>query len=281
MKRIAILIFILHSTIALFSQDTLPDFTLSERGERVTISWTNPYKGLIQLNIQRSYDSLRNFSTIFSATSPELPQNGYTDQKPPTNRIFYRIFYVQQGGAYFFSNSKRVTGTNYPTYVPSVIRDNPAARDLTSGTFANISSADRRVVTIKIKDTVFRKVAMLGFRNFKDSILRQTKDTIYSVNDTLAGVNQYIVREGFKTSSFVYLNKNGYINVSVPSVNEKKYNVKFFEEDGTSLFEIRLVKESPLILDKSNFIHSGWFLFELYEDNKLKEKNRLFVPKDF
>jgi len=36
-----------------------------------------------------------------------------------------------------------------------------------------------------------------------------------------------------------------------------------------------------LTLDKSNFIHAGWFKFELYEDGQLKEKNKLLIPKDF
>lgn len=266
----------------LFSQDTLPKFTLVERGDRVTISWTNPYLRMVQLNVQRSYDSLKNFSTVYSATSPELPQNGYTDPRPASNRTFYRIFYVLEGGSYFFTRSKRANGTT-PVAVttPANSRDVASARDLTHGAFNNVVAGDKRIVSIKIRDSISRRLSVNAFRSFRDSILRLTKDTIYSINDSLIGVSPYVVVEAYRTSAYIYITKDGYINISVPQVNEKKYNVKFFEENGTALFEIQVVKESPLILDKANFIHSGWFLFELYEDNKLKEKNRLFVPKEF
>jgi len=34
-------------------------------------------------------------------------------------------------------------------------------------------------------------------------------------------------------------------------------------------------------LDKANFLHAGWFRFELYENGQLKEKHRFYIPKDF
>jgi len=57
--------------------------------------------------------------------------------------------------------------------------------------------------------------------------------------------------------------------------------VKFFDDSSKLLFELSAIKTSPLILDKSNFLHAGWFKFELYEDGQLKEKNKLFIPKEF
>jgi hypothetical protein len=263
----------------LFCQDTLPRFSLTERGDRVTISWTNPYQTLIQLNVQRSYDSLRNFSTVFSAPSPELPQNGYTDVKPAINKIYYRIFYVLQGGSYFFSKSQRAGTATAATGVVS--KDLVNSRDLVNSNIDKLIPGDQRVITVKIKDVIFKQLSVNAFRNFRDSILHLTRDTLYSINDSLVGLNPYLMREAFKPSQYIYVSRDGYINVSLPAINERKYSLKFFEEDGTSLFEIHNVKESPLVLDKASFIHSGWFVFELYEDNKLKEKNKFYVPKDF
>ncbi len=265
----------------LLSQDTLPKFTLVERGNRVTISWVNAYQHVVQLNVQRSYDSLKNFSTVYSAPSPELPQNGYTELKPATNHIFYRIFYVIEGGSYFFSKAKRASATEGVVPAPTDTKDISVTRDLTNGAFNNVIPGDKRVVTIKIKDTVFRMLSVNSFRYFRDSIVRQTKDTIYKINDSVIGLSQVVKIELYKASAYVYINKDGFINIVVPLVNEKKYHLKFFESDGSPLFEIANVKDSPLILDKANFVHSGWFQFELYEDNKLKDKNRLYVPKDF
>lgn len=269
MKRIAGLIILLLFGSGVYAQDTLPRFSIAERGGRVTISWVNPYETLVQLNVQRSFDSVR-FSTIYSATSPELPQNGFTDVKMPTNRIFYRIFYVMQGGKYFFTAPRRVgSNTDY-----SMSRDiNPS--------LSNLAGNDKHIVTIQIKESLPRQIAAASFRAFRDSILKLTKDTLIAVNDSLVLLNPYVVREAFKTSLYVFLNRDGYVNVSLPQVNEHRYRIKFSEENGAFLFEINHMRESPLILDKSNFIHAGWFLFELYEDDKLKEKNKLYLPKDF
>jgi hypothetical protein len=281
LKKVISLIVVLLAAGSIYSQDTLPKFTLTDRGGRVTISWVNPYENLTQLNVQRSYDSLRNFATIYSATSPQLPQNGYTELKPATNRIYYRIFYAFEGGSYFFSKPIRAGGSAITSAVPGGIRDAANTRDLTNNAFSTVVPGDKRVVTIKLKDAIFRTLSVNAFRNFRDSILLQTRDTIYTIDESTIGITPYIAVAAYKTSSYVYINKDGFINIAVPQVNEKKYHIKFFEADGESLFEISNVKESPLILDKSNFIHSGWFLFELYEENKLKEKNKFYVPKDF
>jgi len=271
LKRIVGLLIIVLIAGKVHSQDTLPHFTIVERADKVIISWTTPYKNLVQLNVQRSFDSLKYYSTIYSATSPQLPQNGFTDTKMPTNRIFYRIFYVLEGGTYFFTEARRVgSAANYSS-----------SRDLNNPSFFNVDPNDVRLITVKIKDTVFREIPANTFRTFRDSILRQTKDTLVAVNDQLVMLSPYVAKEVWRASTYVFVNKDGYLNLSLPSIHDKKYRIKFFEENGTPIFEIDHLRESPLILDKSNFIHAGWFLFELYENDKLKEKNKVYLPKDF
>ena len=82
-------------------------------------------------------------------------------------------------------------------------------------------------------------------------------------------------------SVFVYTNKDGYILVNLPDADRKKYHIKFYEEDDSFLFELKNIKQPALTLDKVNFMHSGWFKFELYEEEALVEKNKFFLPKDF
>jgi hypothetical protein len=47
------------------------------------------------------------------------------------------------------------------------------------------------------------------------------------------------------------------------------------------LFELKNINEPALTLDKTNFLHSGWFKFELYNDEKLVEKNKFYLAKEF
>ncbi|HEU4553367.1 MAG TPA: hypothetical protein VFS25_11055 [Chitinophaga sp.] len=82
-------------------------------------------------------------------------------------------------------------------------------------------------------------------------------------------------------SNTIYTTVDGNVNINLPDAEKKKYAVKFFDSDGTFLFQIDQVKEPFLILEKAIFLHSGWFNFELYEDGKLKEKWSFFIPLNY
>lgn len=89
------------------AQDTLPSITVKSLNNTVLVSWTNPFETLTTINIQRSYDSLKNFTTIGSILDVKNKQNGFADAKPATLKMFYRVFLVFEGGAYIFSKSYR------------------------------------------------------------------------------------------------------------------------------------------------------------------------------
>lgn len=248
-----------------YSQDTLPNFTLKERGNKVLISWYNPYETVIQLNIQRSFDSLTNFKTIFSPVSPELQQNGYSETKLPTNRVFYRLFYVMRGGSYFFTRSQRI-GSELNN------------RDVK--TAPNAAGDATGQITVRVRSEFLKRIAASRFTSFRDSVLQRTKDTLNAINDSLVVILPYTGPDNFRPSIFVFSTRDG-VSISLPGSNSKRFSVKFFEENGSPIFEIQHVKEPSLMLDKANFYHAGWFLFELYEDDKLKEKNRFYLSRDF
>lgn len=86
---------------------------------------------------------------------------------------------------------------------------------------------------------------------------------------------------GFVPSVYVFTNKEGYVFINLPDASQKKYSIKFFEEDGSPLFEIKNITEKGLTLDQANFFHGGWFNFELYNDEKLLEKNKFYLSKMF
>ena len=265
MRRIVSLIILTLFFSTSNAQDTLPRFTLVERGNKVIISWVNPFQSIIQLNVQRSFDSLKNFRTIYSAPSPQLPQNGFSETKMPTNRVFYRIFYVFEGGNYFFSQSLKVG-------------DDPRRVDIAN---AATTKGDRfGYINIQKRDSFYTRLTVQRYRSFRDSILYNTRDTISVKNDSLVAIYPYEGLENFRPSVFIYAVRDG-INISLPNPSTRRYSVKFFEENGAPLFQINHVKETPLLLDKSNFFHAGWFIFELYEEDRLKEKNRFYLSKDF
>lgn len=114
------------------------------------------------------------------------------------------------------------------------------------------------------------------FRLTKNSLIDKTKD---SMNIGIKpGVPK---RSDFIPSFYVYTNKDGYLFINLPDADKKKYHIKFYEEDDNFLFELKNIKEPALTLDKTNFMHAGWFKFELYNDDKLIEKNKFYLSKEF
>lgn len=105
-----------------------------------------------------------------------------------------------------------------------------------------------------------------------------SKDTIAAPTMGLGNGNKPVV---FTPSLHVYTYKDGYVRVNLPDEEDKKYSLKFFDEEDNFLFELKEIKERTFKIDKSNFYHAGWFKFELYEDGKLKEKHKFYLQKDF
>lgn len=88
-------------------------------------------------------------------------------------------------------------------------------------------------------------------------------------------------RPDFVPSFYVYTNQEGSVYINLPDADRKKYRIKFFDDDDSFLFEIKSIKETGLTLDKTNFLHAGWFKFELYGDDRLIEKNKIYLTKEF
>ncbi len=107
-KKILALAIFFGCLIKSFAQETLPNFTAKPMGiNKAQISWQNPYHNCTQISVQKSYDSLRFFKTIFSPLSPELPVNGFVDNDYlPEVKTYYRIQYVLEDGSFYFSKSK-------------------------------------------------------------------------------------------------------------------------------------------------------------------------------
>jgi len=99
--------------------------------------------------------------------------------------------------------------------------------------------------------------------------------------DSSSTIKPVIEKPKFVPSFYVYTNKEGYVYINLPDADQRKYRIRFFEEDDSFLFEIKNIKETGLTLDKTNFLHAGWFKFELYNDEKLVEKHRFYLAKDF
>jgi hypothetical protein len=214
MQKFFIISLIIFSSQKLFAQDTLPRLSVTNISNNILISWTNPYVTLTAINIQRSYDSSKNFSTIGSVLDVANKKNGLLDAKPFSFTMYYRLFLTFEGGTYIFTKP---------------------------------------------------------FRPIKD-----TSKTLTSIKD----FEKTMVNTWFIPSRLVYTGKDNNVIISLPDAYKKKYSIKFFEENGTLVFELNKISEPYLTLEKVNFLHAGIFDFELFENSVLLEKHKVYVPKD-
>ena len=290
MKNFIAAFFLMLITYSSYSQDILPHFSARQLSpERVQISWKNPYKGCNQLAIQRSYDSLRFFKTIFSPQSPELPQNGFIDNTPaPGVKVFYRIFYVLADGNYFFTKSqqpvisieKKEAKTEHDKSVikqevePVEMPDEPEIDTVVVKPIHWVS------IFKKSKDSLINKIDIDFFKKYRDSVRIKTKDTIVTVGIDEYMIKPFVPKPVWKPSKYLYTNTDGYIILKVPELMNHKYRIVFTEEKGEEIFTLKNVTDEYLMIDKSNFPHAGWFFYIMYEDGKIFEKNKFFVERD-
>jgi hypothetical protein len=209
-----------------FAQDTLPNIMVKNYNGKIVISWKNNYgQHISNLNIQRSSDSLRNFTTIATVLNPMNKQNGIVDGKAPTTNMFYRVFVAFDGGTYIFTKSYRPVMDTFKSVdleLPDVSAPPAPPKDLIKGSPAN----------------------------------------------------------AYVYGRLIYIGKDNNIIINLPDAATHKYFLKFYDDKNNFLFEINKIHEPYLIVDKVNFLHAGWFNYQLYDNTTLVEKYHIYIPKD-
>jgi len=246
MPRFAFLFIVLFSlfAVSLTAQDTLPKITVKNLNGQIIVSWINNYKTPVtNINIQRSYDSLKNYTTIGSVLNPQNAENGYADANPPYNKMYYRVFVSIEGGSYLFSKIARPVKELQEaedTLNPFLVKDNWTMQPITEPKNQNIKIRPKTPLP------------------------------------PISGSTEIITYP----SRRIYTAKDNNIVIYLPEAETKKYTVKFFEDNNAQLFELNKLHEPYLIIEKVNFVHAGWFHFEVYENGKLIEKNRFYISRD-
>ena len=216
------ILFILFCCTAVFlspsiAQKALPHITVKNINGKVIVSWLNSYRRLPKIiNIQRSEDSLKDYTTIGSVLNPENIDNGYADSKPPFKNMYYRVFIAFNGGAYAFSEIKR-------------------------------PGKDLSLTALTTGDSIALSV-------------------LKPINNPHNGA--------------VYVGRDNNVIIELADAEIKKYSIKFFDEGEKPVIELNKLPENFLTLEKVNFLHAGWFYYEIYDKGKLVEKNRFYLPKD-
>src|SRR6187551_612815 len=267
-----IILCLLISTSALsHAQDSLPAFSVVNKGNnRVVISWNNKFPQLKQLSIQRSPDSLSNFKTLITVPDPNNKQNGYLDSKAPNDKMFYRLYILVDGANFIFSKSKRPANDS----IRAALLSDTTSKAIKDSIYLKLVE---KILSQNLPDSALTTDDLLLLRRYRNHRQAITPNNPHLKIDAIVKNKPGVVIPQYH----IVANKDGLVRISLLDFDGKKYSIKFYEDDDTFLFELKDIKEASLMLEKSNFYHSGWFKSELYESDKLIEKNRFFIPKDF
>jgi hypothetical protein len=166
---------------------------------------------------------------------------------------YYRIYYVNPGGRYFFTAAQKP------------VKDLPLdSRSMPLPTSSNELNYD----------TIYAN----GIHGLKlDRTLKIKRETGIGI-DLSGKIEDSISSNVFTPSGLIFTNREGNLIIALPDANKKKFSLRVFKEDGTPMFNMKNIKEPQLLIDRSNFLHSGWFKYDLYEDERLREQNKFFIP---
>jgi hypothetical protein len=287
------------------AQDTLPQFSVKDIGkERYVISWVNNYPYTAQITIQRSFDSIRGYKSILTVPDPNAKQNGYADSKAINDHMFYRLYIQLENGRFLFTAAKQPSReifitepqpkpvlttsptvpqkkeelapkqgsstTPAPVAVAINAENNPANITTDEKTTAQVEPTTENTATREIPAVKRVEPIIVRLQNVRLGDSAKTPLAVTTKDDPNA----------YAPSLFVYTHPDGNIRIQVPNrARLSKYRIKFFESDKRFLFELRNLPAPNFQLDKINFLHGGWFLFELYEDTRLIEKHKLHLDR--
>ncbi|MBU6306852.1 MAG: hypothetical protein KGO46_02195 [Bacteroidetes bacterium] len=283
--RFRLLSLLLLCNLQLTAQEPLPAFEVRDIGSgRIVISWFNQYPYTAQISIQRSFDSLRGYKSILTVPDPSAIQNGFADTKATNDHMFYRLYILLDKGQYFFTAPKRPIKQPASTTAPRPAT--PAASNSTA--IAPANTPPQPAATEAAEEE--KEVSATAAKTSDQYMVKKVEPIVIKLDPSKMGdsartpftVSPQNDPDAYAPSLYVYAQADGNIRIDVP--NKKRYSgyrIRFYEADKQFLFELKQLPAPSFQLDKTNFLHSGWFLFELYEESRLIERHKVFLEKDF
>jgi hypothetical protein len=296
MKKIVSLLALMFVHLCTYAQkDTLPEFSVKNISGQIEISWHNVFKNAIQINIQRSKEPNKSFITIHSTPDPKAKQYRYTDKTAPHDSSYYRVFMLFEGTNYIFSKVIRPVVADATNNVVISAPRPEASEEKT--TITTPQKVKKQIVftlpadTVQAEDKSMTEKPIVASEKMKEKrneeIILEIKHHSYSrkskqntLRFNLQPPPVLMATKTWAPSAYIFMGDDGNVTVRLPDISMKKYSVTFLKEEGRPLFVLDNITESPMTLDKSSFLKSGWYYFELREDGAVLERNKFLITRD-
>lgn len=193
MKKSVFIIFVLILiTGCLSAQQILPHIGVTNYKGKIVVNWKNAYTlPITNISIQRSFDSLKNYTTIGSVLNPQNEENGYADNEPPYNKMYYRVFIAFEGGSYLITPPVRPVkfqedlkdGTNKPVVnfpgqvdpgKDSALQVPPVIKNGVTYPSSRIFTARDNTIVIYLPDAAIKKYTAKIFNEIEKPLFELT-----------------------------------------------------------------------------------------------------------
>jgi len=232
------------------AQPLLPDIIgVTQKGVNI-LAWTAQYDGLKSIAVQRSSDSVYNFTTIGYVKNLKKGPQGFIDGHPNPGANWYRLYIVFSSDLTWYSNRFKLRVDSADLVKAAVLPPNDSLQRL-------VKTAATALAGVKVDSA--------------------TGLTIGKIPDALPDPAAVAV-ETYIRSQYVFTNPfTGHVNVEVPAVRTTSYTIQFFDAQNRRVLEIPRVPESPIVIDKRNFQRKGLYRFDLLRNREKWETGYITI----
>lgn len=275
------------------AQPMLPDIAVSKDKGINIITWNCQYDGLKSIAVQRSSDSVYNYTTIGYVKNLKKGVQAYIDGHPNPGKNYYRLYIVFNSQLTWYSNRTRMKVDSAELLNKRVLPPNDSLQKLVNAlVFAKAdttttAAAKTAEVTIPETGTIDKLGANTGINQMEgDSSLLSPDLSLSTVNvpppppKITINIPEVSEDEGisFVQSQYVFTDPfSGHVTISLNDCKDHYYTLIFLTEDDKKIMEIEKITEPTVILDKRNFNKKGIYKFELKKDHKLFESGRISI----
>lgn len=252
-----VILFLLFTTPAI-AQPVLPDIAGATEKAINIISWTCQFDGIKSISVQRSADSVYNYTTIGYVKNLKKGPQAYIDGHPSAGNNWYRLYIVFSSELTWYSNPAKLFVDSAALLNKGVLPPNDSLQKL---------AAKFKIDTVATLPINLKPIDSVSVGNIVVPTIKDEPHFVVEIPDP-GDINAF----SYIKSQYVFTNPfTGHVNLELPDVSLHHYSVLFYDDTNKEVMDISNIREPKIIIDKRNFRKKGLYKFELRQDRDLLE----------
>lgn len=251
-------LFIILTCVAITgnAQKQLPELELITEQAENLLSWYCQFDGVKAISVQRSSDSVRNFTTIGMLNNPKKGNQFYRDMHPIVGKNYYRLSIEFGSDLEWFSNTYKCV-IDSASFMKAIVEKTKLAEQ---------KAAELRLLeqaTAAKKNTVtHNNTSATRVPDIKEEKPIPPKPEVFT----------FMPSDRIFTDPFT-----GHVHIKLEDALSRHYNIRFYDPAKNEVLRISRVSKSFLILDKNNFNSRGIYGFTLFDGSEKIESGYVSI----